>query len=81
MYYLFKDSDTNRYIQLTFAGQRVATYTIWSDTLSDSPNFLTDPYSAGNWSSTKVWLSGRKFTLLATSSTPITPLTHPELLI
>ena len=81
MYYLFINPDDSRLIQLTFNDKRVATYTDWSDELPTNPNFRKRTTTSGKWSTKDEWLAQYDFTLLATSPTPITPLTHPEFLI
>jgi hypothetical protein len=81
MYYLFLNPDDSRLIQLTFNGKRVATYTDWLHKLTANPDFHKRTATSGKWSTKDEWLAQYDFTLLAASPTPITPLTHPELLI
>ena len=84
MYYLFQDlsSDTDEnFIQLTFDGQLVDTRTAWSPDISDTATFTKAVHTSGNWSTKDEWLTHDEFILLATSPTPITSLTHPELLL
>lgn len=84
MYYLFQDTDPdhlNYFIQLTFNAQFVATCTEWTKSVSSTPIFVQVDHLSEDWSPLDEWLSHDTFVLLATSPTPITSLTHPELLI
>lgn len=84
MYYLFQDTECSNYdylIQLTFNDQLVATCTEWTSSIPNSPIFRNVKHLPEDWSTLDEWLSHDTFALLATSPTPITPLTHPELLI
>lgn len=84
MYYLFQDTETSNYdyfIQLTFNDQHVATCTEWTKSVSNSPTFIQVDNLSEDWSTLDEWLSHDTFVLLATSPTPITPLTHPEIFI
>lgn len=84
MYYLFQDPSSDgdeKFIQLTFNGQLVDTRTAWSPDISDTATFIKANYTSGNWSTKNEWLTYDEFVLLVTSPTPITSLTHPELLL
>lgn len=84
MYYLFTDSDIdnpNYFIQLTFDGQFVATCTEWTENIPKTPEFTPAFNVCDSWSTLDEWLSHDEFILLTASPTPITPITHPELLI
>lgn len=84
MYYLFQDPSSDNdeeFIQLTFDGQLVDTRTGWSAYIPDIVTFTKAVHTSGNWSTKDEWLTHDEFILLATSPTPITSLTHPELLL
>lgn len=84
MYYLFQDTNPdhrNYFIQLTFNNQLVTTYTEWTKSVSSTPTFTQVDHISEDWSTLDEWLSHDTFALLATSPTPITSLTNPELLI
>lgn len=79
MYYLFYSSDSNKFIQLTFKRNQVATFTDWSHSIPI--DFHKRTSSSGTWSTKTEWLSEEEFTLISSSPTLITPEHHPELLI
>ena len=85
MYYLFRDpvhyEGDQSFIQLTFNNQRVATCTEWASSIPTTPSFTPAYQACDDWSTLDEWLSHDDFILLATSPTPITSLTHPELSI
>lgn len=76
MYYLFYSPGSNKFIQLTFKRNRVATFTDWSHSIST--DFHKRTPSSGDWSTKDEWLSEEEFTLISSSPTPITPENHPE---
>ena len=78
MYYLFTDLDTDKFIQLTFNGQLVATCTEWTENVPEIAKFESAFNTCDSWSTLDEWLSHDTFRLLTTSPNPITPFTHPE---
>jgi hypothetical protein len=79
MYYLFVNPTNGRYIQLTFKGNHVNRHTQWSNSI---PSDFTHRLPTDSWSTRSDWFSPHfKFNLVTRSNVPITPLTHPELLI
>lgn len=84
MYYLFQylsSGNDKKFIQLTFNGQLVDTRTTWSPDISDTIAFTKANYTSETWSTKNEWLTHDDYILLTTSPTPITSLTHPELLL